>query len=96
METTAKKAAADGGQQQHCFEIRTANVDFFVGEDAKDAKDLSSGVGSDLAKMWEIAIRQALMPVTQGAGATPTSKAAGPRPGSQRWAMFVPLMGSAF
>ena len=30
--------------------------------------DSSSGVGSDLAKQWELAIRQALMPVTQGAG----------------------------
>ena len=27
---TAKKAATDG---QHCFEVRTANVDYFVGQD---------------------------------------------------------------
>ncbi len=29
---TAKKGATD---IQHCFEIRTANVDYYVGEDAK-------------------------------------------------------------
>lgn len=89
VETTAKKTASADGGQLHCFEIRTANVDYFVGEDAKDKQDMSSGVGSDLAKQWEVAIRQALMPVTQGAGATPTSKATGPRPGSQRCVDFV-------
>ena len=29
---TAKKGAATDGQ--HCFEVRTANVDYFVGQDA--------------------------------------------------------------
>lgn len=57
----------------HCFEIRTPNVDYFIGEDplygAKDSSKVTmpppdSGVGSHLAKSWETAIRQALMPVT--------------------------------
>jgi len=50
---TAKKLI---GEVQHCFEIRTANVDFFVGDEA------SSGD----ATAWEAAIRQAFMPVQSG------------------------------
>ncbi|CAG2122734.1 unnamed protein product, partial [Medioppia subpectinata] len=37
---------------QYCFEIITANVTYFVGEEA------------EIAKTWETAIRQALMPMT--------------------------------
>lgn len=58
----------------HCFEIRTANVDYFVGQDPlynlKENEALfplpppDSGVGAYLARSWETAIRQALMPVT--------------------------------
>ena len=61
---------------QHCFEIRTANVDYFVGQDAAKANNnnlatgSSSGMGTDLAKEWENAVRKALMPVMQG-GAVP-------------------------
>jgi len=57
----------------HCFELRTTNVDYYVGEDPlygqKDATGITlppadSGVGAHLAKSWETSIRQALMPVT--------------------------------
>lgn len=61
----------------HCFEIRTANVDYFVGQDplhnlreneaVMSLPPPDSGVGSYLAKSWETAIRQALMPVTNAA-----------------------------
>lgn len=56
--STAKKAS----DVQHCFEIRTANVDYFVGQDAQKST-ITSGLGSDWAKEWETAIRKALMPV---------------------------------
>jgi len=69
----------------HCFEIRTANVDYFVGEDPTyGLKETSTkgntvipapetGIGSHLAKTWEHAIRQGLMPVTpQGNNNAPT------------------------
>jgi len=36
----------------YCFELKTTNVDYYVGEDI------------EIAKTWESAIRQALMPVT--------------------------------
>ena len=57
----------------HCFELRTANVDYFVGEDPlhgqKDSTGIAlppadSGIGAHLAKSWETSIRQALMPIT--------------------------------
>lgn len=42
----------------HCFELRTANVDFFVGEEPVAVKDKppmvnppETGVGMDLAKV---------------------------------------------
>lgn len=43
----------------------------------------SSGVGSDLAKQWEITLRQALMPVTQGTSDT-NAAVAGPKNNSHR------------
>lgn len=62
----------------HCFEIRTANIDYFVGEDPlfghAQRGDTSlalpppeSGVGAHLARSWETSIRQALMPVASNA-----------------------------
>lgn len=57
----------------HCFQIRTTNVDYFVGQDPlltyKVGQPLlippaDSGIGAHLAKSWEVTIRQALMPVT--------------------------------
>uniref|UniRef100_A0A1B0DA27 Uncharacterized protein n=1 Tax=Phlebotomus papatasi TaxID=29031 RepID=A0A1B0DA27_PHLPP len=59
------------GDVYHCFEIRTANVDYYVGQDPlKDGELMilpppDSGVGAYLAKSWETAIKQALMPVTK-------------------------------
>lgn len=57
----------------HCFEIRTANIDYFVGEDPLHGRRESSvplpippsetGIGAHIAKSWETSIRQALMPV---------------------------------
>lgn len=57
----------------HCFEIRTANIDYFVGQDPlydlKEGNTVNlpppdSGIGAYLAKSWETSIRQAILPVT--------------------------------
>ena len=55
----------------HCFELRTENLDYYVGEDPMFASGSNgqvpppeSGVGAHLARSWETSIRQALMPVT--------------------------------
>lgn len=61
------------GNEAHCFQIRTANIDYYVGQDPLLAYKVGeplvlpppdSGIGAHLAKSWETAIRQALMPVT--------------------------------
>ncbi|KAL3287930.1 hypothetical protein HHI36_002386 [Cryptolaemus montrouzieri] len=66
-------ARIKNGEVMHCFEIRTANIDYFVGQDPlHDIFDVhkvnlpppDSGIGAYLAKSWETAIRQALLPVT--------------------------------
>lgn len=55
----------------HCFELRTASIDYYVGEDPLYGESGSgklppseSGVGAHLARSWETSIRQALLPVT--------------------------------
>ncbi|XP_063627786.1 serine/threonine-protein kinase D1 [Cydia splendana] len=55
----------------HCFEIRTANVDYMVGVDpvglgagGAALPPPESGVGAYLARSWETAVRHALLPVT--------------------------------
>uniref|UniRef100_A0A8C7TEF6 Serine/threonine-protein kinase n=1 Tax=Oncorhynchus mykiss TaxID=8022 RepID=A0A8C7TEF6_ONCMY len=48
------------GSNAHCFEITTASLVYYVGENL--ASMLVSGVGPDVARMWEIAIQHALMP----------------------------------
>uniref|UniRef100_A0A670IL98 Serine/threonine-protein kinase n=1 Tax=Podarcis muralis TaxID=64176 RepID=A0A670IL98_PODMU len=54
----------------HCFEITTANVVYYVGENVENLPSppannnvLTSGCGLDVARMWEMAIQHALMPV---------------------------------
>ncbi|XP_055627292.1 serine/threonine-protein kinase D1 isoform X2 [Toxorhynchites rutilus septentrionalis] len=82
--------AARGLQNEvlHCFEIRTSNLDYFVGQDPlynlKEGDPMlalpppDSGIGAYLAKSWETAIKQALIPVTktrsEPAGSEPEEK----------------------
>uniref|UniRef100_A0A672IMS1 Serine/threonine-protein kinase n=1 Tax=Salarias fasciatus TaxID=181472 RepID=A0A672IMS1_SALFA len=61
------------GTNPHCFEFVTARMRYFVGEDPNTLPSLTppsptqvapnSGIGREVAKAWESAIRQALMPV---------------------------------
>uniref|UniRef100_A0AAQ4RAD0 protein kinase C n=1 Tax=Gasterosteus aculeatus aculeatus TaxID=481459 RepID=A0AAQ4RAD0_GASAC len=56
------------GSNPHCFEIITATMVYYVGENNRSHYHspalAASGVGMDVAQGWEKAIRQALMPVT--------------------------------
>uniref|UniRef100_A0A8C2XRN7 protein kinase C n=1 Tax=Cyclopterus lumpus TaxID=8103 RepID=A0A8C2XRN7_CYCLU len=56
------------GSNPHCFEIITATMVYYVGENNcshyHSPALAASGVGMDVAQGWEKAIRQALMPVT--------------------------------
>ncbi|XP_043553979.1 serine/threonine-protein kinase D1 isoform X1 [Chiloscyllium plagiosum] len=58
------------GANPHCFEITTASMMYFVGENLtnhlsspKHSSVLTGGTGIDVAQMWELAIQHALMPV---------------------------------
>ncbi|XP_073433901.1 serine/threonine-protein kinase D1 [Dendrobates tinctorius] len=59
------------GANPHCFEITTANIVYYVGESLSQPITpeignnvvVNSGVGMEVARMWEIAIQHALMPV---------------------------------
>ncbi|XP_066529511.1 serine/threonine-protein kinase D1 [Hoplias malabaricus] len=56
------------GANPHCFEIATTSLIYYVGENLSQMEDchgssmLVSGAGQDVARMWEMAIRHALMP----------------------------------
>ncbi|XP_070835185.1 serine/threonine-protein kinase D1 [Chaetodon trifascialis] len=57
------------GANPHCFEIATASLVYYIGENLHRAEPsvtgssiLVSGVGQDVARMWEMAIQHALMP----------------------------------
>lgn len=56
------------GSNPHCFEIITATMVYYVGENNGSHYHspalAASGVGIEVAQGWEKAIRQALMPVT--------------------------------
>ncbi|KAI4902192.1 hypothetical protein NFI96_029566 [Prochilodus magdalenae] len=57
------------GANPHCFEIATTSLVYYVGENLSRMDDchgssmLVSGAGQDVARMWEMAIQHALMPV---------------------------------
>ncbi|XP_033000180.1 serine/threonine-protein kinase D1 isoform X2 [Lacerta agilis] len=61
----------------HCFEITTANVVYYVGENVENLPSppannnvITSGCGLDVARMWEMAIQHALMPVISKGAST--------------------------
>ncbi|XP_038161291.1 serine/threonine-protein kinase D3-like isoform X1 [Cyprinodon tularosa] len=66
------------GSNPHCFEVITATMVYYVGEDIGGPHHnpvlAASGVGRVVGQSWEKAVRQALMPVTPKAsvGAGPS------------------------
>ena len=50
-------------QPKHAFEIETVKLTYCVGQ-LDDVDDEEAGVGTVYSQAWEMAIRQALMPVT--------------------------------
>ncbi|XP_011500982.1 PREDICTED: serine/threonine-protein kinase D1 [Ceratosolen solmsi marchali] len=69
---TIESAKTPYAQTMHCFELKTGNVDYYVGENLSYSNErgqfplLDKGIDVHLARSWEINIRQALMPVTSG------------------------------
>uniref|UniRef100_A0A3B3Y470 Serine/threonine-protein kinase n=1 Tax=Poecilia mexicana TaxID=48701 RepID=A0A3B3Y470_9TELE len=50
------------GANPHCFEITTAMLVYYVGENLLRGESSMTGIGQDVARMWEMAIQHALMP----------------------------------
>ncbi|KAF2360498.1 Protein kinase C-like phorbol ester/diacylglycerol-binding domain [Trinorchestia longiramus] len=78
----------------HCFELRTTNLDFYVGQETfprqreggvAEVNPPESGLGAYLARGWEQEIRLALMPV----------KATSTQPGPSNTATAAPPVTSA-
>uniref|UniRef100_A0A8C5GGX7 Serine/threonine-protein kinase n=1 Tax=Gouania willdenowi TaxID=441366 RepID=A0A8C5GGX7_GOUWI len=73
LRPAANFSLAPQGTNPHCFELITGTMCYFVGEDPNSLPYLTtnslqtvapnSGIGREVAKAWESAIRQALMPV---------------------------------
>uniref|UniRef100_A0A8D3CUM7 Serine/threonine-protein kinase n=1 Tax=Scophthalmus maximus TaxID=52904 RepID=A0A8D3CUM7_SCOMX len=59
LEPVQTAAPLPDGANPHCFEIATVTLVYYVGENLLRA---GSGVGPDVARMWEMAIQHALMP----------------------------------
>uniref|UniRef100_A0A673CFB0 Protein kinase D1 n=1 Tax=Sphaeramia orbicularis TaxID=375764 RepID=A0A673CFB0_9TELE len=59
------------GSNPHCFEIATASLVYYVGENLQRSESVTgssllvSGIGQDVARMWEMAIQHALMPAVE-------------------------------
>ncbi|XP_039181018.1 serine/threonine-protein kinase D2 [Crotalus tigris] len=51
------------GANPHCFEIITANATYYVGENGAPSNPQHGGDSLEHAKAWEMALRQAFMPV---------------------------------
>jgi protein kinase D len=61
-----------GEPSSHCFEIRTANVDFFVVEDTNVAQSDEPSTGA-VEGCWETAIKLAFKPVQSGSSSDAVS-----------------------
>ncbi|CAH4034151.1 unnamed protein product [Pieris brassicae] len=72
----------------HCFELRTANVDYLVGAEEAGGSAPESGLGAYLARSWETAIRHALLPLNLNVSRTGEGQSGGgPQRGGGRLEM---------
>ena len=62
-----------GKKSSHCFEIKTANLVFYVGEDSASSEASSDGSGD-----WESAIKSAVTPVVKTSSTAGSSKEEAP------------------
>ena len=84
MDTSIDPLATDATREPHCFEMKTRNTTYYVGqvdnlEDA-DPVDRDAGIGTRLGLAWAEAIKCALNPgcvtpqASSMAGSKPTGK----------------------
>uniref|UniRef100_A0A673C8V9 Serine/threonine-protein kinase n=1 Tax=Sphaeramia orbicularis TaxID=375764 RepID=A0A673C8V9_9TELE len=53
------------GSNPHCFEIATASLVYYVGENLQRSESVTGSSLLDVARMWEMAIQHALMPAVE-------------------------------
>ncbi|XP_069494606.1 serine/threonine-protein kinase D1 isoform X2 [Ambystoma mexicanum] len=70
LEPAKNMTLQPAGTNPHCFEITTASMVYYIGENPLNAPStppcnnvITSGAGLEVARMWERAIQHALMPV---------------------------------
>ncbi|XP_033626068.1 serine/threonine-protein kinase D1-like isoform X2 [Asterias rubens] len=83
-----KTVASDDEKSMHCFEVQTARTTYLVGEKKEvtmatltvdgEESPTESGIGTEVAKIWEKKIRQALMPVTPQQSTTSVTSSSSP------------------
>lgn len=83
-----KTVSSDDEKATHCFEVQTARTTYFVGEKKEvtmatltvdgEESPTESGIGTEVAKIWEKKIRQALMPVTPQQSTTSVTSSSSP------------------
>ena len=83
-----KTVSSDDEKSTHCFEIQTARTTYYVGEKKEvtmatltvdgEESPTESGIGTEVSKMWEKKIRQALMPVTPQQSTTSVTSSSSP------------------
>lgn len=77
VEAALDPGGLPGGANPPCFQVITAHVVYYVGEDGPHQHNpvlAPSGAGREVGRSWEKAVRQAMMPVTpkaSGGGAGP-------------------------
>ncbi|XP_041092263.1 serine/threonine-protein kinase D2-like [Polyodon spathula] len=81
VEAAQNFSLVPAGTSPHCFEIVTGSMRYFVGEEhvispgSPNSIVPNSGVGREVAKVWENVIREALMPVIFQDAPTPQGHA---------------------
>ncbi|XP_032811740.2 serine/threonine-protein kinase D1-like isoform X1 [Petromyzon marinus] len=103
VETSRNFGILPPGSNPHCFEVTTANMLYFVGENPVTVTGAaavmsyglpSSGVGTEVARTWEMAIRQALMPVLSQGAAPPGHTGHTPRQGRREVSISISVSNS--
>ena len=94
MDSNIDPLQTDATRAPHCFEIKTRDMVFYVGqvEDEEEIPDPDSGIGSVTGQAWANVTRSALMPgcvTPTTSSAPPPSSSAGKKITSQPYSIHT-------